>query len=272
MAEKTKLTGIEINGTSYGLGRAVYEEIGISLERFTELLGRDLYCPTLASAPGSSTLTYTDTDGEDQTFQVGQPCRWAEGSDYRLAVCKDITETTSTWYTLPTKVSELANDSGYLTSHQDISGLLSKTEAESTYQKKGDYATKSDVSTAIADLVGEAPETLDTIEELSAALKNNADVVDVLNESIANKQDKILKFENVTASNWVSDSTYTDYPYRCDVTCDGVLATDFPEVVFGVTEATGGDYAPICETSVNVVSVWSKSTESITIPTIIITR
>lgn len=272
MAEKTKLTGIEINGTSYGLGKAVYEEIGISLERFTEILGRDLYCPTLASAPGSSTLTYTDTDGEDHTFQAGQPCRWAEGNGYRIAVCTDITASTSSWYTLPTKVSELTNDSGYLTSHQDISGLLGKTEAESTYQKKGDYATKTDVSTAVANLVGEAPETLDTIEELSAALKNNADIVDVLNESVANKQDKVLKFEDMAASSWVSDSTYTDYPYRCDMACTGVTETMYAEVVFGIEQATSGKFAPLCETKADAVSIWSSENTSITVPTIIITK
>ena len=44
-----------------------------------------------------------------------------------------------------TKTSQLANDSGFLTQHQDISGKLDKTEAELTYQTKGDYALKSDI-------------------------------------------------------------------------------------------------------------------------------
>lgn len=48
---------------------------------------------------------------------------------------------------------------------------------------------KSYTDTKVADLVGSAPETLDTLEELSGALKDNADIVDVLNESIANKAD-----------------------------------------------------------------------------------
>lgn len=250
----------------------ICEEYGISEDRFMELLSRDSYCPTLSAAPISSTLTYIDTDGSTNHFQVGQLCRWAEGSDCRIAVCKDITETNSAWYVLPTKLSELTNDSGYLTSHQDISHLLPKTEAESAYQKKGDYATKNDVSTAVANLVGEAPETLDTIEELSTALKNNADIVDVLNGSIANKQDKVLKFEDMAASTWVSDSTYTDYPYRCDVTCSGVTADNYAEVVFALAQATSGNYAPLCETKTNTVSVWSSSNTSITIPTILITK
>lgn len=270
MAENTRLTGIELNGQLYSLGKTIYEELDMSLERFAELLGRDLYCPTLGAAPTSSSLTYTDTDGSVNTFQLGQPCRWLEGGKYRMAVCRNITSTSSEWYILPVNVSELTNDKGYLTSHQDISHLLAKVEAESTYQKKGDYATKSDVSTAIADLVGEAPETLDTIEELSAALKNNADVVDVINESIANKQDKILKFENVVASNWVADSTYSDFGYHCDLTCTDATAAMFAEVVFSQADAVSGDYAMVCETMTDVVRIYSKKNVSITVPTIII--
>lgn len=40
---------------------------------------------------------------------------------------------------------------GYLTEHQDISGKLDKTEADSTYQPKGDYATKGEVATEVGN-------------------------------------------------------------------------------------------------------------------------
>ena len=46
------------------------------------------------------------------------------------------------------------------------------------------------VDKKVADLVGTAPETLDTLEELAAALKNNAGVVDTLNNAIGQKADK----------------------------------------------------------------------------------
>lgn len=42
---------------------------------------------------------------------------------------------------IPTKVSELDNDEGYLTEHQDVSGKLDKTEAISTYLTKADAQT-----------------------------------------------------------------------------------------------------------------------------------
>ena len=91
-------------------------------------------------------------------------------------------------------------------------------------------------------------------------------------DAILKKQGNIIKFTNLTASTWVDDTTYVDYPYRCDVACEGVEVEYYAEVVFGVTEATSGDYAPICETKDDIVSIWSKKNDSIVIPTIIITK
>lgn len=81
-----------------------------------------------------------------------------------------------------------------------------------------------------------------------------------------------LKFTNLTATTWVDDTTYEDYPYRCDVACSGVTADNYAEVLFNIEQATSGDYAPICETKTNVVSIWSKKNDSIVIPTIIIIK
>lgn len=54
-----------------------------------------------------------------------------------------------------------------------------------------ELATVGDIDTAISNLIDGAPETLDTLNELAQALKDNQDVVDVLNDAIANKVDKI---------------------------------------------------------------------------------
>ena len=59
------------------------------------------------------------------------------------------------------------------------------------------YATKTYVDNSIAELVDGAPETLDTLDELAAALNDNADIVDVLNQSISNKQDTIADLETI---------------------------------------------------------------------------
>jgi hypothetical protein len=48
------------------------------------------------------------------------------------------------------------------------------------------------------------------------------------------KQDKNIYFNNVTASSWVADTTYSDFPYRCNISCPGVTSSMYAEVVFDV--------------------------------------
>lgn len=74
---------------------------------------------------------------------------------------------------IPTATSQLTNDSGYI--------------------------TKPVVDQAVAALVNSAPETLDTIGEIASALKNNAGIVDVLNQSISSKQDIIEDLNAIRA-------------------------------------------------------------------------
>lgn len=91
-------------------------------------------------------------------------------------------------------------------------------------------------------------------------------------ETLNGKQDAALKFTDKSAFTWVSDATYTDYPYRCDISCTGVTENMYAEVVFAVAQAISGEYSPVCETKENVVSVWSKSDDPVTIPVIVITK
>ena len=66
-----EIENININGEAYEVGK-IYSKMGLRFERFVELLERDFYCPTLTADPTSSTTTYTDTDGESHTIQIGQ--------------------------------------------------------------------------------------------------------------------------------------------------------------------------------------------------------
>jgi hypothetical protein len=51
----------------------------------------------------------------------------------------------------------------------------------------GGYATLAEVNTLITDLIGAAPATLNTLEELAAAFNNDPNVVAALTTSIAQK-------------------------------------------------------------------------------------
>lgn len=93
-----------------------------------------------------------------------------------------------------------------------------------------------------------------------------------LEEGLSAKQDKNLYFTEVAASVWVEDTTYADFSYRCDIPCTGVTGNMYAEVVFGLEESTSGEYAPVCETKKDVVSIWSAKNQAIIIPTILITK
>lgn len=203
MAEiNTKSLVVNIGGKQYVMTGSrledICDDIGVTVDRFIELLSRDAYCPTLNSAPTFSTLTYIDVDGSENHFAAGQPCRWQENGEWRLALMLDSTGDVASWYMIP---------------------------AESVTQ-----------------------------------------------EDLNNKQDKNLYFYNVKAEDWVADTTYQDFAYRCDLPCTGVTDAHHAEVLFAWAEATSGNYAPVCESKMGYVSIWSNKTDTIIVSQIIILK
>ena len=65
--------------------------------------------------------------------------------------------------------------------------LTGAPTAVSSFTNDSSYATTSDVSTAINNLVGSAPGTLDTLAEIATAINDDAAVYDTLNAAITNK-------------------------------------------------------------------------------------
>lgn len=76
---------------------------------------------------------------------------------------------------IPANLSEFNNDSGFI------------TEIPAEYVTQENLTTE--VNSAIANIIDNAPETLDTLGELATAFKDNADVISVLNSAIGNKAD-----------------------------------------------------------------------------------
>lgn len=77
---------------------------------------------------------------------------------------------------------------------------------------------------------------------------------------------------SVSQADWVVDSTYTDYGYKATITLSGVTADMIPQVIFGATEATSGNYLPIAESFAGGIYIYSKVNDAITIPTIIVQK
>jgi hypothetical protein len=68
-------------------------------------------------------------------------------------------------------------------------------------QRLNAIANKADmnyVDTKLADLVGSAPETLNTLDKLAAAFQENDEIVDILNGAIVDKADKTYVDELIT--------------------------------------------------------------------------
>ena len=102
---------------------------------------------------------------------------------------------------------------------------------------------------------------------------NLAEATKIIKNYVDSKQiPKHLEYSDVTASNWVESTEYSDYPYAVDLLADnGISESDFAEVVFDVAEATSGNYAPVSKTGDFGVRIYAKVNTEITIPQIIIT-
>ena len=85
-----------------------------------------------------------------------------------------------------------------------------------------------------------------------------------------------LQFINTTVDNaaFVSNATYTDFPYRASVSLSGVLSTMVPHVVFGAVDAISGIFAPVAACYDGGIYLYSSEIPAadITIPTIICWR
>lgn len=159
---------------------------------------------------------------------------WAKASTKPIYTYNEIVGTP----TIPTDNIELENSRGYITSSEasTIANNLLNTFQTNTINPLSSRVTnleamditlttainnKADVNHThsnlasitwvteeiedkIAELVGSAPATLDTIQELAAALNNNADIIDTINSTIANKA--TIKFGNTIQTTVTFDS------------------------------------------------------------------
>lgn len=75
-----------------------------------------------------------------------------------------------------------------------------------------DKADKDYVDQKIADLVGSAPETLNTLDKLATAFQENDEIVNILNEAIVNKADTTYVNELIANIPTESDLVIVDCP------------------------------------------------------------
>lgn len=117
---------------------------------------------------------------------------------------------------VPTKVSDLTNDSNFLTS-TDISNKVDSATTLSGYGITDAY-TKTQVDAKISNLVNSAPETLDTLYELASALGNDPNFATTVATQIGNKANDTEVVHKSGTETVNGPKTFTD-----NVTCAGSL-------------------------------------------------
>lgn len=85
---------------------------------------------------------------------------------------------------------------------------------------------------------------------------------------------RVVTNKTVAKANFVSDNTYTDYPYRAAITVNGVTTDMIPEIIFDLSDAISGNYSPVAQTYDGGVYIYAVSPpdNNLIIPTIIVWR
>ena len=101
----------------------------------------------------------------------------------------------------------------------------------------------------------------------------NQDITNI-NEDITNINNTVKLYNNVAVniSSFIEDVTYADagYIYKADIQCTGITSNYIPYITFSMSDAISGNYAPICITGNNIITIYAKEIpkNNIIIPTI----
>lgn len=122
-------------------------------------------------------------------------------------------------------------------------------DGESPYAlavKEGFGGTEATFNWSLAHIAGHAAQHkaggTDPLEVETDSIKAGA-----VNRAKLASDVKVLSFtgKTVAVSDWESDSTYTDFPYRAAVACEGVTAKHYAEVTFSPADALEGIFCPV---------------------------
>ena len=133
--------------------------------------------------------TYASTSDGNPIVTVNEELNYTSVGTLSSGIKVDYNQLINTpTYNIPTKTSELTNNSGYITS--------------------------SYVDTKVASLIDSAPETLDTLKELSAALGDDPNFATTISNQIGNKADKAQVLDVTLApAAWTTSGSEFKYTY-----------------------------------------------------------
>lgn len=123
-------------------------------------------------------------------------------------------------------------------------------------------ALKKELEEALASLQTEFESYQSALEEEYEKIRDN------IAEAV-----ELYKFANVSVptASFTADTTYKEYPYKADIILPQIGTTLVPTVIFSLTDAESGNYAPVAECGSGYVRIWAKKApeSTITIPTIL---
>lgn len=143
----------------------------------------------------------------------------------------------------------------------------------------GKRLSTNDYTTAEKNKVANLPSNTNTslsnkVDKVSGKGLSTNDYTNTEKTKLSSLNAAIIVQSNVSVatSAWVSDTTYTDYPYRASIPIAGCTANHIPEVVFSLTDALLGTFSPVAETYAGGVYIYASESADITIPTIKLTK
>lgn len=199
-----------------------------------------------------------DIEGSDAARYI-----W-DSTDNKWVIQKGIS-TTETAISIKTKYESNADTNAFTDTEKTKLSTISEN-ADSTIRTFENATTQNDISEESTFVFVQLIENVNTIlkttwSSLKSKLKTYFDII---------YQSKNLKFSNVNVNTWISDSTYSTFIYKSEIECTGVTSNDIAEVFFAQEQCVSNNYAQVCETGIDKVTIYSKVNSTITIPTILI--
>ena len=201
----------------------------------------------IPSLNGYATETYVQNKIAEASLSGGE----VDLSGYAT---KDDLNTKADKSAIPTKVSQLTNDKGYLTSHQDISGKADKSYVDTELAKKSNASHTHSYNDLTDKPTIPSTSNLATKTELTNGLATKADKVHTHDQYLTEHQDLsdyALKTEIPTVPTKVSQLT-NDKGYLTSVPSEYITETELNDAISGLGSGTGNVSSDIIKSIVVV--------------------
>lgn len=207
-------------------------------EQLNEILER------LQELEQNTSSSYTFTNGSDGSFTVNDG-----DSDQKVTIGKPATAGTAD-KALSVEWANVANKTVASTASDGLMSSTDKTNLTNLVNNTNGYQTAQQVQQSISNVIGSAPDALDTLYELAEALDNDPNFATTITNQIGQKADKTTA---TTSANGLMSSTDKT---KLDTIAEGAnKSADFNAVVSAQTlEDPEQEYITVSFTTQNTLT------------------